>query len=90
MDREEKTIVVTVCSGTACYILGGSNLLTLKDHLKPEHARRVMFSGSPWLNHCKDRQDGRRPPYVTIDGKIHSGVDLEQFITLVEEALEAR
>lgn len=90
MNQNERTIVVTVCSGTACYILGGSHLLTLKDHLKPEHARRVMLTGSPCLNHCKDRKEGLRPPYVTVDGQIHSGLNLDEFKALVESVLEER
>ncbi len=88
MSKEERTIVVTVCSGTACYILGGSDLLTLKDHLKPELARRVMISGAPCLNHCKDRGEGKRPPYVTVNGKVYNGLDLDGLVSLVESVLE--
>ena len=83
-----RSIVVTVCSGTACYILGGSDLLTLKDHLAPDQARRVMLSGAPCLNHCKDRDGEKRPPYVTVDGKLYSGLSLDDFVSLVKRVLD--
>ena len=85
-----RTIAVTVCTGTACYVLGGSELLTLKDRLPEEYAKCVLLAGSPCLDRCRDRADGKRPPYVSVDGKTHGGVDMEELIDLVMEAVGGR
>ncbi|MCG8453119.1 MAG: hypothetical protein MI717_08065 [Spirochaetales bacterium] len=84
-----RTIVVTVCSGTACYILGGSDLLTLRDHLEEPYSRHVMLAGSPCLNRCKDRSENKRPPYVTVDGKVYGNMTLETLVKTVQSVLDA-
>ena len=84
-----RTIVVTVCSGTACYILGGSDLLTLPEHLPKPYADHVMLAGAPCLNHCKDRSNGKRPPYVTVDGKLFEGMDMDSLKKIVIDTLES-
>lgn len=82
-----KTIAVTICSGTACYVLGGSELLTIKEHLPEGYAQYVMLAGSPCLNRCKDRSEGKRPPYASVDGKTYGGVDMEKLVKLIVEAV---
>lgn len=47
-------ILVRICSGTACYILGGAKLLTLQDYLTEEELKEVVIEGSPVWDFAKN------------------------------------
>ncbi|MBU1044024.1 MAG: hypothetical protein KJ915_06460 [Candidatus Omnitrophica bacterium] len=64
-----KKIKVTICTGTACYVLGNSQLLVMKDDLKPELLKWIDFEGSNCLKYCKDASFGKAP-FVLINGKL--------------------
>lgn len=78
----DKRIRVTVCCGTACYVLGGSDLLDLGEKLPPELCSRVDVDGEPCLGLCKDSKAGARP-FVKIDGVVLSGATLSSVIDAV-------
>lgn len=78
----DKRIRVTVCCGTACYVLGGSDLLDLGEKLPPELRSRVDVDGEPCLGLCKDSKAGARP-FVKIDGVVLSGATLSSVIDAV-------
>jgi NADH:ubiquinone oxidoreductase subunit E len=64
-----KTIHVTVCSGTACYVMGSSEFLLLNE-LLPETLRgKVEVSAVTCLDLCKNHKNGK-PPFVKIDDEI--------------------
>jgi NADH:ubiquinone oxidoreductase subunit E len=64
-----KTIHVTVCAGTACYVMGASEFLLLGE-LLPEGLRdSVEVSAVTCLDLCKNHKNGK-PPFVKIDDEI--------------------
>jgi NADH:ubiquinone oxidoreductase 24 kD subunit len=79
-----KRIRVTVCCGTACYVLGGSDLLDLCDKLPTDLRGRVDVDGEPCLGLCKDSKAGARP-FVKIDGALLSGATVASVIDAVRE-----
>jgi NADH:ubiquinone oxidoreductase 24 kD subunit len=81
----EKRIRVTVCCGTACYVLGGSELIDLADRLPDALRSRVDIDGATCLGLCKDSSAGERP-FVKVDGLALSGATLES----VTAAIKAR
>ena len=62
-------VKIVVCSGTACYVMGGSELLLLDDHIPAQWKGLVEIEGSPCLGYCKDKKVGRAP-YALVNGKV--------------------
>lgn len=87
-----KTMRVTICTGTACYILGGSELLLLEENLRPELRRYLSIEGSPCLGLCKGEHHEHEQvsPCVLVDGKLHRGVTLQALAAKLEREIEAR
>ncbi len=65
----QKKINLTICTGTACYVMGGAELLSIGDKLDNVMNEYVCVTGSPCLDCCRDGKSGK-PPFVEIDGKI--------------------
>ncbi len=64
----QEIIEITLCSGTACFVMGGSELLLIEDELPEEWKDRVRVEASPCLGLCKDRKNGRAP-FALVDGE---------------------
>lgn len=71
----QKKTRITLCSGTACYLMAGSELLLLESHLPPGLRQQVAIEGRPCLELCK-RDQLATAPYVLIDGTVFSGATL--------------
>ena len=82
-------ITVTVCAGTTCVLMGGSNLLMLEEQL-PEHlVGRVKVKGA----RCLERCDGSHPneaPYVLIDGELLADATLPRILARLEALAASR
>ncbi len=69
-------VTVEICTGTACFVMGGAELLLLGDELearwqeygltRDDIDRAVRIKGKNCTGHC--RLPGMRPPFVVIDG----------------------
>lgn len=83
-----KRIRVTVCCGTACYVLGGSELLDIGEKLSPQLRSRVDVDGVPCLGLCKDSQTGSRP-FARVDGTVVSSATVASVIEAVTSRANA-
>lgn len=79
-------VQVVVCSGTACYVMGGSELLLLEDQLPIRWKDRVTVEGSPCLGFCRDKAIGKAP-YATVDGEVLSGATVPSVVEKIAERL---
>ena len=61
-----KKFKITICSGTACYVLGGAQLMMLEDLLPVELKDQVEIVGSNCLQACRQEGSGQ-PPFVKIN-----------------------
>ena len=84
----EQMIKVTVCFGTACYVMGGSDLLLLDEQIPEAWKARVQIEGSPCLNLCMDKKNGKAP-FVDIDGEIVSQAAIPDVLRILQEKIEA-
>jgi len=86
-----RKIKVVVCSGTACYVMGSSEILLLEEHLTAEQKERVEIEGTNCLGFCKNGQNGRngKAPYVTVDGSLLSSATVPAVIEKIQELLDA-
>ena len=54
-------LIVTICTGTTCFVMGAGDILEIKDHLSMEVAERVEIIGSNCMEMCKEEQYGKAP-----------------------------
>lgn len=82
-----KTVTVTICTGTTCFLMGAARLQLLEENL-PEGLRDcVKIEGSHCLGLCGDRNVGKAP-FVLIDGEILPSATLPRLLELIEKKLE--
>lgn len=79
----EREISVEICTGTTCYVMGASDLLTIEDLIPKSLSGVVKISGSTCLGMCKERSV--KPPFVRVNGKLISKATVEK----VMEAIHA-
>ncbi len=81
-------IYLEICTGTACYIMGGSSLLLLAEELPSDLEGRVSVCGSPCLGLCRaDQRDGKAP-FALINGTVISSATVESVIEALREAAD--
>ena len=77
-------IRIVVCSGTACCVMGGSELLLLDDHIPARWKDKVSVEDSPCLGFCKDKKYGKAP-YVKIDDEVLASATLAMVLAKMAE-----
>jgi len=85
----ESIVKVLVCSGTACYVMGGSELLLLDDHIPAKWKGRVELEGSPCLGYCKDKTNGKAP-FAMVDGELIPQATISEILRKIGEKLGDR
>lgn len=79
-----KKIKVSICTGTACYVMGASELLLLDENLPEELRNAVEIEGVPCIEQCHGGAK-KQPPYVKIDGELIPAATLQTVISKIEE-----
>ena len=79
-----KKIKVLICSGTACYVMGASEILLLEENLTTEMRECVEIEGTNCLGFCKDSKNGKAP-YVTINGELMAAATLPDVLQRIQE-----
>lgn len=78
-------IVIKICTGTLCHVMGGSELPELAFYL-PDHMKAsVVIKGMICEGFCKDST--KKPPFVNIDGVLMEQASIEKIIGYIEKAL---
>ena len=60
-------IKVEICCGTACYLLGAANLMTIEDDIPADMRDKVEVEARTCLELC-ERENLGGAPYVRING----------------------
>lgn len=84
-----KKIKVTICTGTACFVMGASELMLLMEKLPEDLKDMVELSGSTCMGECKGSKNGR-PPYVKIDDEVVHSANLAEVISRIEDIAAQR
>lgn len=77
-----KKVLVEICVGTACYVMGASELMLIEDYLTPEQKERVEIKGTTCLDVCQHSEQGKAP-FVRIDGQIYDRVNVRSLVDLI-------
>lgn len=76
----ENQIRVVICAGTACHVMGGSELFLVKERLDPAIRDRVIIEGETCLDLCRLGAPGTGPgggaPYAIVDGTTVERADI--------------
>jgi NADH:ubiquinone oxidoreductase subunit E len=82
-----KKVNVTICTGTTCYLMGATHLLTFDEVLDPCTRDHVTFSGSHCLGLCNDEANGKAP-FAKVDDHIIADATLMKILDQVQDILE--
>ncbi len=81
---EAGKIVVRVCTGTTCFVMGAAELESIGSLLPPEVAAKTEIVGSHCLGYCKGSKYNRAP-CVEIDGAVVSRATLPDLVREIEK-----
>lgn len=81
-------IIVEICTGTACYVVGGAELLTIEDYFSEDELRMIQVKGLSCLKLCNG--DNPATPYAVVDGKIIEKATVELLAEEVRKAIELK
>lgn len=62
-------IMVSICTGTACFVMGASEIMLLEEQLPVELKDKVLVEGLTCLDKCKNPDCGKAP-FVLINGEV--------------------
>ena len=79
-------IHITICTGTACFVMGGSELVMLEEHLPAKLKDFVEISGSTCLGYCK-HETSCKAPFVKIDGVVMNQASVPKILAYLEKNL---
>ncbi len=75
---------VTICTGTACFVMGGSELLLLEEQLPDDLKIITEIEGSPCIGICKRSEYGKtqsaHAPFVQINGEVMEQANAQKII----------
>lgn len=82
-------IRITICTGTACFVMGGSDLLLLEEQLPESLKEHVHITASTCIDVCQEDDQGK-PPFVEIDGVVMSEASIPKIVKYLNELKTAR
>ena len=87
MERvDSEKLVVKVCVGTTCYVMGGSELTDFARFVPPAWKERVTVEGTVCLDFC--RNSARlKPPFVLVGDHIVDQASVEKVLGVLRGML---
>ena len=81
-------VIVKICTGTLCYVMGGADLQLLEEYLTPELMERVEVSGAPCLDYC-NHDSSAKAPFVKVGDRIISEATITKVVDAIKEELKS-
>lgn len=82
-----KTVHVSICTGTTCFLMGGAHLLSFNEMLDADTMQLVRISGSHCLGLCNDEANGKAP-FVKVNDCVISDATLKKMLNQVHKELK--
>ncbi|MBQ7366628.1 MAG: NAD(P)H-dependent oxidoreductase subunit E [Spirochaetaceae bacterium] len=79
-----KKIKVSICTGTACFVMGASEIMLLEEELSPELRDMVEIEGVTCLDLCKNAECGKAP-FVRINDEILAQATLPSVLEKIRQ-----
>lgn len=80
---------VTICVGTACYVLGGAETIGRIEELKELFGDEVTWEGEPCMGLCKVGKENKAP-FASVNGKVVEKASLEAIAAAIREVLPGK
>ncbi len=77
-------IKVSICTGTACYVMGASEILLLGDELPAELQSKVEVEGITCFEKCKNAQCGKAP-FVKVNDEVIPNANLQMILEKIKQ-----
>lgn len=84
--EESGKILVELCFGTTCFVMGASKLQELESLIPPQYRKHVEIKAHTCLDLCKNATY-MKAPFVKIDGEIISEATVEKVLKAIESKL---
>ncbi len=81
-------IKVQVCTGTTCFVMGGSNLQELNSIIPEKYGDKVEVAASNCLGLCSIQWEYSKAPYVKVDEDVVSEATVEKVLEAIDKKLE--
>ncbi len=79
-------IIIEICVGTTCYVMGASELMLIGDVLTDQQKEHVEIKGVTCLDVCHEHLT-QKAPFVRINGEIISNVTIEKLIAEIDSRI---
>lgn len=77
-------IKVSICTGTACFVMGASEIMLLEDELPEELKGKVEIEGITCFEKCKNADCGKAP-FVKVNEEIIPEASLPKVLEKIQE-----
>lgn len=75
------TLIIEVCIGTSCHLMGSQALLSAIEALPPDRRARIDLRGVTCLKSC------RKGPTVRINGVVLAEMTPDRLLAVIEDSL---
>lgn len=83
-----RKVQVEICCGTACYLLGASQMMDMEDALPEELRGRVEILPRTCLGLCERENIGKAPFVRFGNGEVMSDASLDKVLDRVRQLVE--
>jgi len=81
-------IKISICTGTACFVMGASEIMLIEDNLPEDLRGKVEVEAITCLEKCKDSSCGKAP-FVLVDGQLVQQATVNSVIEKIRTILNA-
>ena len=79
-------LTVQICTGTLCYIMGGSELQLLGEYLPETLADKVEIRGATCLDICNQEGKGKAPD-VLVGDELITGATVAKVVEAIKQKI---
>ena len=85
---EPQKIKIRVCQGTACFVMGASELMEAFENMPKEWNDVLDVAAVPCLNFCNDRSEIGSMPYVTVNDVPYAGMTSVKLRAMIKQLVD--
>lgn len=79
-------LVVKICTGTLCYVMGGSELQLLSEYIPTNLADKIEIRGATCLDYC-NQPDSGKAPFVLVGDRLVTQATLSKVVETIRQEL---
>ena len=80
-------LVIKICSGTTCFVMGGAYLQELIEIIPRRYGEKVEVSGIPCLSMCSSKSNYTKAPYVKVGDDVIEEATVEKVLEAIDNRL---